>query len=117
MKRAKKILQTGLCIGLSVLMTGSMMMQAAATAGEDPGKVDDKDKVFPDPSTFSYDDVTVDFARGMQYTLSFYDANKCGKSTGLLEWRGDCHMEDAHIPLKQYGSDFKGINLPNDWIE
>ena len=117
MKRAKKILQTGLCIGLSVLMTGSMMMQAAATAGEDPGKVDDKDKVFPDPSTFSYDDVTVDFARGMQYTLSFYDANKCGKSTGLLEWRGDCHMEDAHIPLKQYGADFKGINLPNDWIE
>jgi len=97
-------------------MTGVGYMQAFATAGEDPGTVDDADKTFPDPDSFSYDDVTVDFARGIQYTLSFYDANKCGKRTGLLEWRADCHMEDEHIPLKQYGSDFKGVNVSDAWI-
>ena len=74
-------------------------------------------RFFPDPESFSYDDVEVNFAKGLQYTLHFYDANKCGKRTGRLEWRADCHMEDQHIPLKQYGEDFKGINLPNSWIE
>ncbi|MBR4200362.1 MAG: glycoside hydrolase family 9 protein [Oscillospiraceae bacterium] len=117
MKHPKYILKSGLCICLSVLMTGLCMIQAGATAGEDPGKVEDSEKTFPDPDSFSYDDVEVNFAKGMQYTLTFYDANKCGKRTGVLEWRGDCHMEDEKIPLKQYGEDFKGINLPDSWIE
>ncbi len=113
----KKWFRAGLCVCLSVLMTGACMTQAWAAAGEDPGPVDESERTFPDPKSFSYDDVEVNFAKGMQYTLSFYDANKCGKRTGLLEWRADCHMEDEHIPLKQYGEDFKGINLPNEWIE
>ncbi|MBQ8923088.1 MAG: glycoside hydrolase family 9 protein [Oscillospiraceae bacterium] len=117
MKHAKKWARAGLCICLSVLMTGGMMMQAAASAGEDPGEVQESEKVFPDPDSFSYDDVEVNFAKGLQYTLYFYDANKCGKRTGKLEWRADCHMEDQHIPLKQYGEDYKGINLPDSWIE
>ena len=115
--RKKQWLKALLCVSLSVLMAGTSAIQAGATAGEDPGTVDDKDKTFPDPSSFSYDDVDVDFARGLQYTMHFYDANKCGKRTGRLEWRADCHMEDEHIPLKQYGADFKGINLPDSWIE
>ena len=118
MNHNRKVLRSVCCLCLALTMTtGSAALQAFATAGEDPGPVDEKEKTFPDPSTFSYDDVTVDFARGMQYTLSFYDANKCGKSTGLLEWRSNCHMEDEHIPLKQYGEDFKGINLPDSWIQ
>lgn len=117
MKQSKKWLRAGLCVCLSAIMTGGMMMQAAASAGEDPGTVKENEKVFPDPASFSYDDVEVNFAKGIQYTLHFYDANKCGKRTGRLEWRADCHMEDQAIPLKQYGADFKGINLPNEWIE
>ena len=117
MKKSTTWLKAGLSVLLALTMTGTAVLQAAATAGEDPGKVEDSQKTFPDPESFSYDDVTVDFARGMQYTMTFYDANKCGKRTGVLEWRGDCHMEDAAIPLKQYGQDFKGINLPNAWIE
>ncbi|MBR3447085.1 MAG: glycoside hydrolase family 9 protein [Oscillospiraceae bacterium] len=117
MKYRSKLLKAGICICLSALMSGTAMLSAFATAGEDPGTVDDNDKTFPDPSSFSYDDVEVNFAKGLQYTLHFYDANKCGKRTGRLEWRADCHMEDQHIPLKQYGEDFKGINLPNSWIE
>ena len=117
MKHLKKALSAGLTLCLAVAMAGSSALSAFAVAGEDPGKVEDKDKTFPDPSTFSYDDVEVNFAKGLQYTLHFYDANKCGKRTGRLEWRADCHMEDQHIPLKQYGEDFKGINLPDSWIE
>ncbi|MCQ2407067.1 MAG: glycoside hydrolase family 9 protein [Oscillospiraceae bacterium] len=117
MKQNGRFLKAALCVCLCAVMAGTGVIQAGATAGEDPGTVDDSEKIFPDPDSFSYDDVDVDFARGMQYTMTFYDANKCGKRTGVLEWRGDCHMEDQHIPLKQYGEDFKGINLPDEWIE
>ena len=116
MKPELRFLKSGLCVCLSALMLGTCTLPAFASAGEDPGKVEDSEKKFPDPSSFSYDDVEVNFAKGLQYTLHFYDANKCGKRTGRLEWRGDCHMEDAKIPLKQYGEDFKGINLPDSWI-
>ena len=117
MKQKGRFLKAALCVCLCAVMAGTGVIQAGATAGEDPGTVDDSEKTFPDPDSFSYDNVDVDFARGLQYTMTFYDANKCGKRTGVLEWRGDCHMEDQHIPLKQYGEDFKGINLPNAWIE
>lgn len=117
MKPELRFLKSGLCICLSALMLGTCALPAYASAGEDPGTVEDADKSFPDPKSFSYDDVEVNFAKGLQYTLYFYDANKCGKRTGRLEWRGDCHMEDQKIPLKQYGEDFKGINLPDSWIE
>lgn len=117
MKPTLRLLKSGLCVCLSAMMLGACTLPAFASAGEDPGTVDDADKKFPDPDSFSYDDVEVDFAKGLQYTLHFYDANKCGKRTGRLEWRADCHMEDQHIPLKQYGEDYKGINLPNSWIE
>ena len=117
MKQSLRFLKSGLCICLSAMMLGTCTLPAYATAGEDPGTVDDADKKFPDPDSFSYDDVEVNFAKGLQYTLHFYDANKCGKRTGRLEWRADCHMEDQAIPLKQYGEDFKGINLPDSWIQ
>ena len=117
MKPELRFLKSGLCVCLSALMLGTCTLPAFASAGEDPGTVEDSEKKFPDPSSFSYDDVEINFAKGLQYTLHFYDANKCGKRTGRLEWRGDCHMEDAKIPLKQYGEDFKGINLPDSWIE
>ncbi len=117
MKPELRFLKSGLCICLSALMLGTCALPAYASAGEDPGTVEDADKSFPDPKSFSYDDVEINFAKGLQYTLHFYDANKCGKRTGRLEWRGDCHMEDQKIPLKQYGEDFKGINLPDSWIE
>ena len=116
MKPELRFLKSGLCVCLSAMMLGTCTLPAFASAGEDPGTVEDSEKKFPDPSSFSYDDVEVNFAKGLQYTLHFYDANKCGKRTGRLEWRGDCHMEDAKIPLKQYGEDFKGINLPDSWI-
>ena len=35
------------------------------------------------------------YARLLQYSLYFYDANMCGDMTGCgLSWRGNCHMSD-----------------------
>ena len=44
----------------------------------------------------------INFAKALQLSLYFYDANKCGygRTDGNLEWRGDCHTEDAEVPLK-----------------
>ena len=119
MKQFKRILRAGLCICLAAVMTGGCVLNAAASAGEDPGTVDDKDKIFPDPDSFSYDDVEVNFAKALQYSLYFYDANKCGKWGGRLEWRSDCHMEDAAIPLKHWETGMGtpiGVNVSDEWI-
>ena len=69
--------------------------------------------------TDEYDDVEVNFAKALQLSLYFYDANKCGSgiTDGNLEWRGDCHTEDAAIPLKPMGEDKKGTNLSEEFIE
>lgn len=42
------------------------------------------------------------FAKALQYSIYFYDAEKCGSGItgGKLEWRGDCHLQDKAIPLK-----------------
>ncbi len=59
------------------------------------------------------------YAEAFQKSMYFYDANKCGSgvSEGKLSWRGDCHTEDASIPLvpvdKTTGI---GTNLSADFI-
>ena len=61
----------------------------------------------------------INFAKALQLSLYFYDANKCGYgiTDGNLEWRGDCHTEDAKVPLKPMGEDFKGTNLSQEFID
>jgi endoglucanase len=41
------------------------------------------------------------YAEALQKSLYFYDAEQCGPgiSGGRLEWRGDCHVEDAKYPV------------------
>ena len=117
---------------LSISMVGSFAgtgISVSADAGEAPPSVTPDEMVFPDPDSFSYDDVEVNFAKALQYVLYFYDANKCGYDVdengepGLkwLEWRGDCHTEDYNIPLKpmsKEGADAKfGTNLSQDFID
>lgn len=93
----KRLLSVGICA--SMLMSGSAMTSAA------------------DESSSS--DVEVNFAKALQLSLYFYDANKCGTGItgGRLEWRGDCHVEDAEIPLKPMGDDYKGTNLSQEFID
>ena len=117
---------------LSISMVGSFAgtgISVSADAGEAPPSVTPDEMVFPDPDSFSYDDVEVNFAKALQYVLYFYDANKCGYDVdengepGLkwLEWRGDCHTEDYNIhlkPMSKEGADAKfGTNLSQDFID
>lgn len=42
------------------------------------------------------------FARALQYSIYFYDANMCGtdvSENNRYNWRGDCHTYDAEVPL------------------
>lgn len=54
-----------------------------------------------------------DYARALQYSIYFYDANMCG--TGVAEnnrlsWRGNCHTYDAQVPMKEMGTDEIGTD-------
>lgn len=61
----------------------------------------------------------VNFAKALQLSLYFYDANKCGEGItgGRLEWRGDCHVEDKEIPLIPMTEDYFGTNLSQSFID
>lgn len=54
------------------------------------------------------------FAKALQYSIYFYDANMCGTDVGentRFSWRGDCHTYDAKLPL-----DTQNTNLSADFI-
>lgn len=59
------------------------------------------------------------FAKALQLSLYFYDANKCGPGItgGRLEWRGDCHVEDMELPLIPMTESYKGTNLSQSFID
>ena len=62
-----------------------------------------------------------DFARALQYSIYFYDANMCGtevEENNLYSWRGNCHTYDAQIPLKPMAdSKSPGTNLSQSFID
>ncbi len=42
------------------------------------------------------------YAEALQKSIYFYDAEKCGPGSAKhLEWRGDCHAEDAKYPVSE----------------
>ncbi|MGN0622063.1 MAG: glycoside hydrolase family 9 protein [Porcipelethomonas sp.] len=54
------------------------------------------------------------FAKALQYSMYFYDANMCGTDVGentRYTWRGDCHTYDAELVL-----DTENTNLSADFI-
>lgn len=62
-----------------------------------------------------------DFARALQYSIYFYDANMCGtevEENNLYSWRGNCHTYDAQVPLKPMAdSKSPGTNLSQSFID
>lgn len=54
------------------------------------------------------------FAKALQYSIYFYDANMCGNDVdenSRFKWRGDCHTYDAALPL-----DTENTNLSAEFI-
>ena len=116
MRTSMKLRFLALLTGASLLTTGMpSAISAFATAGEDPGTVSDSEKTFPDPDSLTPNDVN--FAKALQLSLYFYDANKCGETSGRLEWRDDCHLEDAKVPLIPMTDRQEGTNLSQEFID
>lgn len=59
------------------------------------------------------------YAEAFQKSLYFYDANMCGEQDGRLSYRGECHMEDAAVPLipKTDVGEGIGTNLSQEFID
>ncbi len=103
----KRLASVGLCA--TVLATSSATA-VSATTEENTGI-----PTYPESVT----DSEINFAKALQLSMYFYDANKCGPGItgGNLDWRGDCHVEDAEVPLIPMGEDFKGTNLSQEFLD
>jgi len=54
---------------------------------------------------------TYNYAKGLQYSMYFYDANMCGTEVGetsALDWRDDCHTDDAKVSTSYGTLDLSG---------
>lgn len=72
------------------------------------------------PHEADYHEAEADFAKLLQYSLYFYDANMCGTDVAqknLLSWRGNCHVYDAKVPLQPYDEKIGGTNLSASFIK
>ncbi len=109
-KLIKRLMSAGICT--SMLLSSGIM---TASADSETSEGDERLPIYSESVT----DSEINFAKALQLSLYFYDANKCGDGItgGNLEWRGDCHVEDAEIPLIPMGEDFKGTNLSQEFLD
>ncbi|MDO4864543.1 MAG: glycoside hydrolase, partial [Ruminococcus sp.] len=66
------------------------------------------------PDKVDYFETENNWAKLLQYTLCFYDANMCGtgvEENNLLSWRGNCHVYDAKVPMQAIDDNHTGTNL------
>ncbi len=85
---------------VSVLVSGVMLAGICSSLAAGAAESEEKD---------------VDFARALQYSIYFYDANMCGTDVtenNRYDWRGDCHTYDAEVPL-----DSTHTNLSESFIQ
>ncbi len=66
------------------------------------------------PSLTANAAVTDDYAKLLQYSLYFYDANMCGevKGTSAMSWRGNCHTTDEVVGGFHDAGDHVMFGLP-----
>ncbi|MCR5148730.1 MAG: glycoside hydrolase family 9 protein [Eubacterium sp.] len=60
---------------------------------------------------YNYSDISYNYAKLLQYSLYFYDANMCGANVSgrsLLNWRGNCHTYDKTTYTRKDG---KTVNV------
>ncbi|HAE52816.1 MAG TPA: glycoside hydrolase [Ruminococcus sp.] len=104
MKKAKKIIAAALCAAVTLSsMPFTLMADAADATVKDSG-------------------LDIDYARALQYSIYFYDANMCGDEVSdhtLLSWRGDCHTYDAHVPMQPWdgSKENSGTNLSQEFMD
>lgn len=104
MKKAKKIIAAALCAAVTL---SSVPFSVTADAAD---------------ATVKDSGLDIDYARALQYSMYFYDANMCGEEVGehtLLSWRDDCHTYDAHVPMQPWDgtSENSGTNLSQEFMD
>ena len=114
-----KRMTAGALAALSLALPSSSFSFVTAEEEEEP--------VFSAPISEIVQDsgLDIDYARSLQYSLYFYDANMCGDTAerdSLLSWRGDCHTYDAHVPMIEWDgvttpSSKGGTNLSPEFME
>ncbi len=99
---------------LSSLLTGSL--GTAVAAGETAAEVSTSAVTATAPKNF-------DYAKALQYSIYFYDANMCGTEVGehtRFSWRDDCHTYDAHVPMVPWDGNTEeggGTNLSQAFMD
>lgn len=66
------------------------------------------------PAVSASAEIDYNYAKALQYSMYFYDANMCGTDVGEnseYSWRDDCHCQDATLPL-----DTKYTNMSANFI-
>lgn len=107
MNKLKKFISAVMCTALAVSQTAAILPTVNAA--------EELKESLANDSGLDYD-----FARALQYSIYFYDANMCGtevdENNGYT-WRGDCHTYDAQVKLTAGITDFVGTNLSQAFID
>ena len=96
----KKIMAAITCAAMTAVSAPAPFLSDAADT-------EAEEQQFCAPISELVDDsgLDIDYARALQYSLYFYDANMCGDTVDddtRLSWRGNCHTYDAHVPMIEW---------------
>ena len=72
------------------------------------------------PDKVDYNETENNWAKLLQYTLYFYDANMCGtdvEDNNLLAWRGNCHTYDSKVPMQPIDDNHTGTNMSASFMK
>ena len=103
-------------IAVSAVLLASCTATSLVTAAADSKT---EQKAAPISEVVTDSGLKYDYARALQYSMYFYDANMCGTEVeehNRLSWRGNCHTYDAKVPLHPIDEKNNGINLSEDLI-
>ncbi len=108
--RIRKTANCGLAVLMGTAFAGSMAsVLVPAQIREVPGV----------ELTASAADSDYNYAKLLQYSMYFYDANMCGDQVdenSQYVWRGDCHTYDAQVPMQPI-TDGVGTNLSQSFMD
>ncbi len=100
---------------IGVITAASYMLPCCSyTLYEDVRAETVEDEVLENDAVMSTE-VEKNYAKALQYSMFFYDANMCGTDVdenNLYKWRSDCHTYDAKLPL-----DSENTNMTEDFIK
>lgn len=114
--KQKKLLSRVQAAAVSAVVLASCITANVITAAD----AQPEQKAAPISEVVNDSGLEYDYARALQYSVYFYDANMCGTEVeehNRLPWRGNCHTYDAKVPLQPMDAKNVGTNLSEDIIE